>query len=63
MVGSGGHAMDEQAAQAVAVPVGSTSPPVRPHRSAFVRLRAMLAAALTVMLLVGGLILYRQVIR
>jgi S1-C subfamily serine protease len=55
--------MQEQAAEADVPPAGSTSPPVRPHRSAPVRLLAVLASVLVITLLAGNMILYRQVIR
>jgi putative serine protease PepD len=55
--------MQEQAAEADVPPAGSPSPPVRPQRSTLVGLLAVLAGALVVVLLAGGLILYRQIIR
>jgi S1-C subfamily serine protease len=55
--------MQEQAAGASGPTSSPASPAVRPHRSGLVRLAAVLAGALVVALLAGGLIPYRQVIR
>jgi S1-C subfamily serine protease len=55
--------MQEQAAEDASPPAGSTPPSYRPRRSATVRLLAVLASGLILALAVGGVILFRQVIR
>jgi len=55
--------MQKQAAEGASPPAGSTPPSYRPRRSALGRLLAVLAFGLILALAVGGVILFRQVIR
>ena len=55
--------MHEQAAEDASPPAGSIPPSHRPRRSATVRLLAVLASGLILALAVGGLILFREVVR
>jgi putative serine protease PepD len=55
--------MQEQPAEGEVPSGSSTSPPARPHRSGAVRLIAVLAGALVIALLAGGLLVYRHLMR